>query len=77
MDMPHLTLQLSYKLDNYESIRRFLDAIRPLFPEQTTEKQTSFLNSRSSNYEFSIQDNYVINKSYKGTKDFLNAIFQK
>lgn len=76
MDMPHLTLQLSYKLDNYDSIRWFLDAIRPLFPEQTTEKQTSFLNSKSSNYEFSIQDNYVINKSYKGTKDFLNAIFR-
>ena len=77
MDMPYLTLQLSYKLDNYDSLKRFLDAIKPLFPEQTTVEQSFLsLQSKTSNYDFSLQDSFET-KTFKGTKDFLNAIYKK
>ena len=77
MDMPHLTLQLSYKLDNYDSIKRFLDAIKPLFPEQTVVEQSFlYLQPKTSNYDFSLQDSFET-KTFKGTKDFLNAIYKK
>ena len=77
MDMPHLTLRLSYKLDNYDSLKLFLDAIKPLFPEQTTVEQSFLsLQTKTSNYDFSLKDSYAT-KTFKGTKDFLNAIYKK
>ena len=75
MNHPKINLQLPFKLDNYTAIKRFLDAVAPLFPEQTIDGQP-YLYSKSSNYQFSIQEHSAFNKDYKGTEDFLNAIYR-
>ena len=75
MNKPNIQISLKYKLDNYNNIKSFIEAIKGVFPEQTTEGQEWWA-SKTSNYEFSLRENYVP-KTYKGTKDFLNAIYMK
>lgn len=75
MNKPNIQISLRYKLDNYNDIKSFVDVIKNVFPEQTTEGQ-GWITSKTSNYEFSLRENYLP-KTYKGTKDFLNAIYRK
>lgn len=75
MNKPNIQISLQYKLDNYNDIKSFVEAIKNVFPEQTTEGQ-GWLTPKTSNYEFSLRENYL-SKTYKGTKDFLNAIYKK
>ena len=75
MSNPSIKLSLPYKLDNYDSIKRFLDAIKPLFPEQTSDTPSYTLSSKTSNYSFAVKG-HVLNEEYKGTKEFFNAIYR-
>lgn len=75
MNKPNIQISLQYKLDNYNNIKSFVETIKGVFPEQTTEGQVWWA-PKTSNYEFSVRENYVP-KNYKGTKDFLNAIYMK
>ena len=76
MNKPNITIELPFKLDNYDDIKWFLDKIKPLFPEQTNAQQSIF-SSKSSNYTAEIQAEYGFPKEYKGTVDILNAIYKK
>ena len=75
MNAPNIQISLQHKLDNYNDIKSFVEAIKGVFPEQTTEGQ-GWITSKTSNYEFSLCENYLP-KIYKGTKDFLNAIYRR
>ena len=75
INSPYVQLQLPFRLDSYNRIRQFLEAIKPLFPEQTSDTPSYSLHSKTSNYNFSIKG-IVIGDEYKGTRDFLNAIYR-
>ena len=72
---PAVQIQLPFRLDSYHRIRQVLDAIKPLFPEQTSDTPSYASYSKTSNYRFSIKG-CVINEEYKGTRDFLNVIYR-
>jgi len=75
MESVNLQIQLPFKLDSYASIKRLLDAIKVLFPEQTSDGQM-YPYSITSNYQFSLNEG-VLSRTYYGTKDLLNAIYRK
>ena len=76
MNKPNITIELPFKLDNYDDIKWFLDKIKPLFPEQTNAQQSIF-SFKTSNYTAEIQAEYGFPKEYKGMVDILNAIYKK
>lgn len=73
MEMAKLQIPLPLKLNSYNNIKRFLDAVKPLFPEQTAQT----FGCHSSNYSFRLQDVGILPKEYKGTQEFLKAIFRQ
>ena len=73
MEMANLSIPLPQKLNSYDNIKHFLDAIIPLFPEQTEQTFSSI----SSNYSFTLQDGGILPKEYKGKQEFLKAIFRQ
>ena len=73
MEMANLSILLPLKLDSYNNLKCFLDAILPIFPEQT--EQT--FGRESSNYNFKLHDGGILPKEYKGVQEFLNGIFRE
>lgn len=75
MEFAKLEIHLPFKLDNYSMIKRFIDIVKSLFPEQTNDEHT-YPYSNTSNYQFSLRGS-VLNKTYYGTKEFFNVIYRE
>ena len=75
MNAPNIQISLQHKLDNYNDIKSFVEAIKGVFPEQTTEGHEWWA-TKTSNYVFYLCESNLP-QIYKGTKDLLNAIYRR
>ena len=63
-----LKIPLTFSLNNYNTIKDFLEAVREIFPEQT-------IAYCGNSWEIVVKEGYVT-KTYSSGTDFLNAYYR-
>ena len=71
MEMTSKKIVLPFRLNCYQNIKKFIDAVWPLFPEKTKDEGWNV----KSNYEVKVKDGFCT-KQYFGSKNILNVAYK-